>query len=64
MSEEARKGYADAQPEARIVGELDPEQNTETRGRQAARSQVTGIILISLCILFFAITVVKVGVWG
>jgi hypothetical protein len=34
------------------------------RKRQAARSRVMGIALVGLCILFFLITVVKVGVWG
>ncbi len=34
------------------------------RARQAARSRVMGVALVGLCILFFLITVVKVGVWG
>jgi len=34
------------------------------RERQAARSRVMGMALVGLCILFFLITVVKVGVWG
>nr|WP_315458745.1 hypothetical protein [uncultured Sphingorhabdus sp.] len=34
------------------------------RKRQAARSRVMGVALVGLCILFFLITVVKVGVWG
>jgi hypothetical protein len=34
------------------------------RKRQAARSRVMGVILVALCILFFLITVVKIGVWG
>lgn len=34
------------------------------RARQAARSRVMGVVLVGLCVLFFLITVVKVGVWG
>ena len=34
------------------------------RARQAARSKVMGIVLVSLCVLFFMITVVKIGIWG
>lgn len=48
-----------------------PEQRTFTdeetrliRQRQAARSRVMGLILVGLCVLFFLITIVKVGVWG
>lgn len=34
------------------------------RARQAARSKVMGIVLVGLCVLFFMITIVKIGVWG
>jgi len=40
------------------------EESRLIRERQAGRSRVMGIILIALCILFFAITIVKIGVWG
>jgi len=40
------------------------EETALIRKRQAARSRVIGIALVGLCILFFLITVVKVGVWG
>jgi hypothetical protein len=40
------------------------EETALIRKRQAARSRVMGIALVGLCILFFLITVVKVGVWG
>ena len=40
------------------------EETAIIRKRQAARSRVMGVALIGLCILFFLITVVKVGVWG
>jgi hypothetical protein len=43
---------------------LTPEQNAEIRARQAGRSKIMGVLLIGLAILFFAITVVKIGVWG
>jgi hypothetical protein len=40
------------------------EETRIIRARQAARSRVMGVVLVGLCILFFAITIVKVGVWG
>ncbi len=40
------------------------EETRIVRERQAARSRVMGIVLVGLCVLFFLITVVKVGVWG
>jgi hypothetical protein len=40
------------------------EETRIIRERQAARSRVMGIVLIALCVLFFLITVVKIGVWG
>ncbi len=42
---------------------LTPEQSRLVRERQAARSKVLGVILLALAALFFAITVVKIGVW-
>lgn len=54
----------DIQQDARIVGSLDAEQSRVTRERQAGRARMMGGVLIALCVLFFAITVVKVGVWG
>ena len=40
------------------------EETAIIRKRQAGRSRVMGIALVALCILFFLITVVKVGVLG
>ena len=40
------------------------EETRLIRERQAARSRVMGLVLIGLCILFFLITIVKIGVWG
>ena len=34
------------------------------RQRQAARSRIMGVVLVALCVLFFMITVAKIGVWG
>lgn len=34
------------------------------RARQASRSRIMALILAGLCVLFFAITVVKIGYWG
>jgi hypothetical protein len=46
----------------------EPEQRPYTieesriiRERQAARSKVMAIILVGMCVLFFAITLVKIG---
>lgn len=50
--------------EAKIVGRFDAQQSAQIRERQKARSNMMGIILFSLCVLFFAITIVKIGVWG
>lgn len=40
------------------------EETRLIRQRQAARSKVMGLVLLGLCVLFFLITVVKIGVWG
>jgi hypothetical protein len=42
---------------------LTAEQSRDVRARQAGRSKVMAVILFGLAILFFAITVVKIGVW-
>ncbi len=42
---------------------LSAEHSREIRARQAGRNKVMGVILVALAILFFAITIVKVGVW-
>lgn len=49
------------QPEQHIY---TVEETKIIRARQAARSRIMGIVLVALCILFFMITVVKIGVWG
>jgi len=46
------------------VGDLSLEESQLVRQRQAGRSRVMGLVLIGLCVLFFAITIVKIGVWG
>jgi hypothetical protein len=40
------------------------EETRLIRQRQAGRSRMMGLILVALCVLFFAITIVKIGVWG
>lgn len=40
------------------------EETLVIRKRQAARSRIMGIVLVGLCILFFLITVAKIGVGG
>lgn len=39
------------------------EETRIIRERQASRSRVVGVLLIGLCVLFFAITVAKIGYW-
>jgi hypothetical protein len=46
------------------VGELDIAQSRLVRERQMGRARMMGLVLGGLCILFFAITIVKIGVWG
>jgi hypothetical protein len=46
------------------VGDLDQVQSRLVRQRQQGRARMMGLVLGGLCILFFAITVVKIGVWG
>jgi hypothetical protein len=48
----------------RKVGELDLAQSQLIRARQQSRAKVMGLFLVGLCALFFAITVVRIGVWG
>lgn len=45
-------------------GAYTAEETALIRKRQAARSRVMGTALVGLCILFFLVTLVKVGVWG
>lgn len=37
------------------------EESVQIRARQAARSKIMALILGGLCVLFFAITIVKIG---
>jgi hypothetical protein len=37
------------------------EESRIIRERQAARSRVMAFVLVGLCVLFFAITLVKIG---
>jgi hypothetical protein len=48
----------------RKVGELTAQQSRQVRERQAGRARMMGLVLGGLCILFFAITVAKIGIWG
>ena len=48
----------------RKVGELNLEQSQLIRARQQSRAKVMGLFLVGLCVLFFAITFVRIGVWG
>ncbi len=38
-------------------------ETRQIRARQASRARITAIFLFALCVLFFGITLVKVGYW-
>jgi hypothetical protein len=59
-SERVPSTYA-SQAEAQQVGSIGAEETKLIRARQDSRSWVLGIILFGMCVLFFAITVVKIG---
>ncbi len=40
-----------------------PDETRLIRQRQAARSRIMAVMLVAMCILFFAITVAKIGYW-
>lgn len=42
----------------------DPEVLAQLRARQRSRALFMAGILIALCVLFYVITIVKIGVWG
>ncbi len=41
---------------------LTPQEQAEYQARQKSRAKVMAIILVGLCVLFYAITIVKIGV--
>jgi hypothetical protein len=41
---------------------MTPEEQAEYQARQKSRAKVMAIILVGLCVLFYAITIVKIGV--
>lgn len=42
----------------------DPEVLALLRARQRSRAVFMAGILVALCVLFYVITIVKIGVWG
>jgi hypothetical protein len=42
----------------------DPEVLAQLRARQRSRALAMAAVLIGLCVLFYVITIVKIGVWG
>ena len=38
-----------------------PEETALIRQRQAARSKIMAVLLVAMCLLFFGITVAKIG---
>jgi len=41
-----------------------PEETRLIRERQAGRARIMAVLLVAMCVLFFGITVVKVGFWS
>ncbi len=39
------------------------EETRLIRERQASRSKILAVLLIGMCVLFFGITVAKIGYW-
>ncbi|WOE76007.1 hypothetical protein [Alterisphingorhabdus coralli] len=51
--------------EGRFTGEnVTLEETQAIQKRQRERSKLMAIGLVALCVLFFLITIVKIGVWG
>lgn len=42
----------------------DPEVLAQLRARQRSRALFMAGILVALCVMFYVITIVKIGVWG
>ncbi len=40
-----------------------PDETLLIRQRQATRSKIMAVLLAAMCILFFGITVAKIGFW-
>lgn len=40
---------------------MTPEEHDKVRARQRARALVTGLLLAALVVLFYAITIAKIG---
>jgi hypothetical protein len=47
--------------EGQVDGYLDAETSAQARAAQAGRARVLAIILVLLCVLFFTVTIVKIG---
>lgn len=44
--------------------QFTPEETRLIRERQASRARIMAVLLVAMCLLFFGITVVKVGFWS
>jgi hypothetical protein len=40
------------------------QENEAIRARQKSRALITGALLFGLCVMFFGITLAKIGYWG
>ena len=43
---------------------MTPEEQRAYQARQKHRAVIMAGILVGLCVLFYLITIVKIGVWG
>ena len=43
---------------------MTPEEEDIVRARQRSRARVTGLALVALAVLFYLITIVKMGMFG
>ena len=41
-----------------------PEETRLIRERQAGRAKIMAVLLVAMCVLFFGITVAKIGYWS
>ncbi len=68
-SDPVKPDVTPARPADPHQAEFDPslsysaEENALIRKTQAARSRIMGALLLGMCVLFFAITVAKIGYW-
>jgi hypothetical protein len=43
---------------------MTPQEQADYQARGRARATIMALLLVALCVLFYLITIVKIGVWG